>query len=136
MNLLDNFDLKRFKESQEEEFKVFESIIKRNEELVKENDELKDAHYKDKEIKRLKEENEKLLEENRLGFPISKEEMDKINDWEDKHIKAKHWDNIHNRPKSFGAIGGNFTYKFIPTGIGVFGSVKCSCGECFDFQEP
>ena len=34
-----------------------------------------------------------------------------------------------------GAIGGSYTWKFVPTSIGTFGSVQCSCGEEFSFQE-
>ena len=114
---------------------VIESKNKRIEYLEEENKKLKDEAYKDSEIQRLKEENDRLRQENRNGFQISNEEYAKLIEWKNKHLREKHWDARLDCPKSFGAIGGNFTYSFIPTSIGCIGECKCSCGESFCFQE-
>ena len=64
------------------------------------------------------------------GFPISKEDDDRIKKWKEKHIKTKHNNNSY-----AGAIGGRFSYTFIPTSVGTIGTIKCSCGEEFTFQD-
>lgn len=95
--------------------------------LQKRVSELEDEKFKDEEIQRLKEENENLKKEMRNGFPISEKTNKKIEKWQDKHIKEKHW--CGDRPQGFGAIGGNFIYEFTPTSIGTILVCKCSCGE-------
>ena len=98
--------------------------------LKEENEHLKSEHYENDEIQRLKKENEKLRDEMRRGFPITKEEDEAIDKWQQKHIKTKHGGNRY-----AGAIGGRFSYEFTPTGLGVLGICRCSCGDSFDFQE-
>lgn len=120
--------LKTIKEALESKDKTIET-------LRKENNYLKNEYDKDKEIAKLKQQLEEARKDNRRGFPISEAEDKAITEWQEAHIKKKHWDKHHNCPKSFGAIGGNFTYEFTPTSIGIIGTVKCSCGESFDFQE-
>lgn len=44
------------------------------------------------------------------GFPISEKDDKKINEWIKKQRDSHHG--------GVGAIGGRFTYKFTPTGIG------------------
>ena len=104
------------------------------EHLEEEIKKLKDENWKDNELQSMKEQYDKMREDYYRGFPISKEEKEKINAWINKHEKEK-----HPRPeKSFprgGAIGGCYSYHFVPTSIGVFGSIKCNCGEKFTFQE-
>ncbi len=96
---------------------------------------LEDKTYKDKEMQRLKKERDEAIQDMRRGFPISKEEYDKVHEWMREHEVSKHpqpegkW-----RPRG-GAIGGSYRFIFTPTSIGVFGAVKCSCGEEFCFQE-
>lgn len=65
-----------------------------------------------------------------MYFDTSKEEDTKIEKWKKKHLKKKHNGNTY-----FGAIGGNWTYEFIPTSLGDIGTVKCSCDEEFTFRE-
>lgn len=122
--------------------KNFDEIIKlcqEREELIKRQRErinfLENEYSKDSELQKLKEELKKEKEDSRRGFPITKEEDEKISEWTMAHLKEKHWDKKNDCPKSFGAIGGNFTYNFIPTSIGIIGTVKCSCGAEFTFQE-
>ena len=91
---------------------------------------LREEYDKDEEVSKLKKHIESLEEESRNGFPITKEENEKIREWQQKHVKEKHEGNSY-----AGAIGGNYTYEFVPTSIGTIGTVKCSCGEEFCFQE-
>ena len=99
------------------------------EKLEKENKALKDEHYKDEELQKMQEELASLREDLSRGFPISEEEQEKIKEWQRKHDKEVHG------VTNVTAIGGKYTYEFIPTSIGTFGSVKCVCGAKFDFQE-
>ena len=96
------------------------------EKLEKENKALKDEHYKDEELKRIQKELTLLRQARYRGFPISEEEQEKIKEWQKKHNEEGH---------NGSAIGGKYTYEFIPTSIGTFGSIKCTCGAKFDFQE-
>ena len=109
-----------------------EEVIKDLKEEIKR---LKDENWKDNELQSMKEQYDKMKKDYFRGFPISKEESEKINDWINKHEKEKH----PRRPKMSyprgGAIGGSYSYHFVPTSIGIFGTVKCTCGEKFTFQE-
>lgn len=64
-----------------------------------------------------------MSEEHYRGFPISAEAESQINEWKKNH---RHND---------GAIGGTFTYEFIPTSIGTIGTIKCACGDSFTFED-
>lgn len=64
-----------------------------------------------------------MSEEHYRGFPISAEAESQINEWKKNHR--------HNG----GAIGGTFTYEFIPTSIGTIGTIKCACGDSFTFED-
>lgn len=95
--------------------------------LRKENEKLKSEHYKDDKIKEVIEKNNELKDELRRGFYISEEEDKKLNEWISEHEK------IHKG--GHGCSGGKYTYIFTPTSLGTFGTIKCSCGKSFDFQE-
>ena len=95
---------------------------------------LKDENWKDSELQSIKEQYDKMREDYYRGFPISKEESEKINAWINKHEKEKHPRPEKSLPRG-GAIGGCYTYYFTTTSIGVFGTIKCTCGEEFTFQE-
>jgi hypothetical protein len=106
------------------------------ENLEKENKALKDEHYKDGELQRIQEELTSLKRARYRGFPISEEEQEKIKEWQKEHDKEVHGvTDIKGRLTKAGAIGGDYTYEFIPTSIGTFGSIKCTCGAKFEFQE-
>lgn len=102
----------------------------RIEQLNNEIKELKDEHWKDKKLQDMKKRMDQMSKDYWRGFPISQEEKDAITKWETEHIKNKHNNNHY-----AGAIGGRFLYTFIPTSIGTIGTIKCSCGEEFTFQE-
>ena len=85
-----------------------------------ENEEIKELK------KRLREESYKNLN----GFPITEDELKAINEWKEKHEAE-----VHNGSSYAGAIGGRYSYHFVPTSIGTSGTIRCSCGAEFEFQE-
>ena len=113
-----------------EKFEREEHQIEYLKEKIKE---LEDNHWKDEQFKKsMNDLNERKKDLDR-GFPISKEDYDKAIDWIEKHEEKYHSKRTP-LPRG-GAIGGSYTWEFTPTSIGVFGSVKCSCGKSFTFQE-
>lgn len=98
------------------------------ERLREENKRIKEETYKDKEIASLVAERDRYREEWRRGFPISKEEKEKIDSWmKDHEEKCK---------GGHGCCGGKYSYEFTPTGLGVVGEIVCNrCGEEFSFSE-
>lgn len=113
-----------------------QSVEKRNGYLEKENKRLLDEHFKDEELSKMKEELAETRKELNRGFPISEDEWNRLKEWQRQHEEEVHGADYENHKyvKS-GAIGGSYTYKFIPTSIGTFGTCICSCGAEFDFQE-
>lgn len=122
---------------------AFETIQKRIEildgqisRLAEENKRLKNEHYKDKELSEMKDKLDKMQKAYYRGFPISEEEQKRIEEWKDRHDEEVH--NAHSlidKVKLGGCCGGRYTYEFVPTGIGTVGTVKCSCGAKFTFQD-
>jgi hypothetical protein len=55
-------------------------------------------------------------------FEIPEDQIERLETWKKHECECKD-------PSKQGAIGGRFTYEFIPTGIGVFVTVKCMCGS-------
>lgn len=105
--------------------------------LRKEISELKDSHYRDRELSRLKTELDNTKQDLYRGFSITEYELNKINEWKRKHEEEVHGlKTIEEILKNQGCCGGVYEYRFIPTSIGVIGSIICSrCGESFEFQE-
>ena len=93
--------------------------------LREENDKLKNGIWEKEEISKLKNERDLYKEKLSLGFGITKEENDKINQW------------ISNREiKNTGSISGRYEYIFFPTGIGTICKiVDTTDGESFTFRE-
>lgn len=88
--------------------------------LKQANTELRDSHYKDRELLEMKSRLDKAIGDLTRGFPISDEEDKCICEWKTKHIQERHGGKTYS-----GAIGGRFSYHFIPTSIGVFGTIEC-----------
>lgn len=104
--------------------------------LKEENRCLKEEAYKDSELQRMKDELERIKADCRRGFSISEREAIAIDNWIKKHDKDVHGlMTDYDRQSAGGCIGGRFTYHFIPTGLGVMGTVQCSCGAEFQFQK-
>lgn len=113
-----------------------EAVEKRNKYLEEENAKLKDEAYKDKELSATVEKYNEMQKDIRRGFPISEKEEETIKKWIKEHEEEKHGANYKKGVyRKSGAIGGSYTYKFVPTSIGTFGSIHCSCGDSFTFQE-
>lgn len=86
--------------------------------------ELEDEQSKDKTIKKLQVTLKEARENIYRGFPITKEESNKISEWKSNHDKT-----VHNNDKGYhGAIGGGYAYEFYPTSIGTIG--ECICTTC------
>lgn len=110
-----------------------------NDRLKKENVELRDENYKDKELQKWRDAAHKAQDDLHRGFPISEKEWEAVKAWMEQHDREAHSldsdDDSTLVVKRGGAIGGNYKYEFIPTSIGVIGTVYCSCGASFQFQE-
>lgn len=103
--------------------------------LEEENKKLKDEHYKDSEMQRIEAELKEAKDDLCRGFPISKEEQERIREWQLEHDAEKHGlKTMEQRLRAGGCIGGRYTYQFVPTSIGTVGEIVCSCGEKFTFQ--
>ena len=105
----------------------FERASATNKRIKEENEKLKNGIYEQEEMQRLKEEMKEIKEEYGLGWRMTREEVDKCQEWKEKHEK------IH--PMELTIIGGRYTYSFTPTSIGIIGTVKCTCGKEFCFRE-
>lgn len=104
--------------------------------LEKQNQELRDEKYKDNELSRMESDLKTMKEDYYRGFPISEEEQKSIREWMDKHDEAVHHARtLGDKLKLGGCCGGRYTYEFTPTSIGTIGTVKCSCGAKFTFQD-
>lgn len=106
----------------------YRKIVNENEYLREEIKKVKSETYKDEELAMMKKEYNQMSKDYYRGFPISEEEDNKINEWIKKQME-KH-------PGRLGAVGGRFTYEFLPTSIGTAGTViDSSTGDKFNFQD-
>ena len=135
VDIINRMGRKRFDDAIKSTIQEYAQLEERVKSLSKECDELKtklnDRFAVDKEIARLNEIIDNQDERLHCGFNISKQEYKAITEWAKQHNLTKHGSEYVYR----GAIGGGLTYIFAPTGIGMVGKVKCSCGEEFCFQE-
>lgn len=111
----------------------FEHVIEENNRFREKIKEYEKIGYESVEIQKLKEREKELKEEllsarTRNMFSLDNSEEQAISEWRKQHNKERH-PNAH-----FGAIGGELTYKFTPTSIGMIGEVFCICGEKFVFR--
>lgn len=113
----------------------FDDQKKTIESLKKQVKELTDSQYKDKELQKMEAKLEKIQREYNRGFPISDDEWKAIEAWKEKHDREVHGLTECNE-RIGGAIGGRYTFEFIPTTLNVIGTVKCgNCGKKFTFRE-
>lgn len=111
--------------------------------LLEENNRLRDEAYKDNELAAMHEELEKMDDKlNEMyrncarGFPITEKENAAIKEWVAKHEEEVHGiKTIEDKMMHHGCGGGSYSYHFVPTSIGVSGTIRCRCGEEFEFQE-
>jgi hypothetical protein len=100
------------------------NLIRKYESKDYENERIKELMEENKELK------QKLLNAKcRNMFALTEEEDKSVKKWQKAHNAEKHPDNY------FGAIGGELTYSFVPTSLGVIGTVTCTCGEEFTFRD-
>ena len=105
----------------------YRAVQRRNEVLETENVYLKSEQYKDSELANMRSEYDKMKDDYYRGFPISKEEMEKIHKWMDELTKDYPEAKINSA---------RFHYKFYPTALGVAGFVVDSItGKELQFQE-
>lgn len=64
-----------------------------------------------------------MKEEYHRGFPISNEEKAMIDEFKSQHKGY------------YGAIGDGFMYQFIPTSIGISGTIIATKGDKLEFRE-
>lgn len=116
---------------------LFHAEKARNDRLQAENEALKDEHYENKEIQKLTDQIAKMRSSLGYSFRLDKEDWDAIHAWQNEHMAEKHnLKTSRERLEAGGAIGGTWTYKFVPTSIGTIGTCICGkCGEEFTFQD-
>ncbi|MBO5435925.1 hypothetical protein J6A31_09035 [bacterium] len=114
-----------------------------NKELTEENEQLSEkiacldpnGIVANAKIEALRAENNRLKEEQHYGFPITKDEREKIDLWIEEHDLKEHGlFTADDRLAAGGCIGGRYVYSFTPTSIGIIGTIQCSCGAEFTFQ--
>lgn len=116
----------------EEESQRKDILISNLRERIKE---LEDESFKDKKLQEMKVRLEEMESDYYRGFPITEEEKNAISEWKKRHDEEVHGLKTNqDRMRAQGACGGKYKYVFIPTSIGVFGKVVCSCGAEFEFQ--
>lgn len=104
--------------------------------LEEENKKLREEYNKDEEIQEMKSEVEKMRKDYWRGFPITEKEEAAIEAWKKKHDEEVHgWTTDTMRMKAEGVSGGRYSYHFIPTSLGVSGTIRCHCGVEFEFQK-
>lgn len=104
--------------------------------LELQNRELYDEHYKDNELQQMLNELNKMKVDYYRGFPISEEENKNIKEWIDNNERDVHGCyTLEDKINRGGCCGGTYTYEFVPTSIGTIGTVRCSCGAKFTFQD-
>lgn len=71
-----------------------------------------------------------------MTFSISKQQLQKFSHWISDHNKTcKYYDDGTKSTPPMGAIGGQITYTFTPTGLGNIITARCHCGSEIDLTE-
>ena len=116
---------------------LFHAEKARNDKLQAENQKLKDEHYENEVIQEQENRIAELRSQLGFSFRLTKSDWDAIHAWQNEHMAEKHGlKTSEERLRAGGAIGGTWTYKFVPTSIGTIGICICSkCQEEFTFQD-
>ena len=116
--------------------KMYEELESFNKSIVEENRKLKEEYDKDEEIQKMKTEIKKIRQDYYRGFPISAEDAERMDEWKIQHEQKVHGlYTLEDRLRAGGTVGGRYSYHFVPTSIGTSGTIRCSCGAEFEFQE-
>ena len=100
-----------------------------NQQLRDSLEKLKDEKWRDDELIKMRDERDKAIADSHRGFSISEKEMKIVHAWQNDHDAKQHGiTSLEERLKFKGAIGGSYSFEFVGTSIGVFGS--CVCGTC------
>lgn len=101
-----------------------------NEKLVAENAKLKSGEWATEQMKKTLEDAERIRAEYKRGFPMTEKEVLNAEEFIREHSASAH--NYDSKT----AIGGQYTYEFTPTSIGVFSSVRCcACGATYNITD-
>ena len=95
--------------------------------------ELEDAHYKDGKIKKLEEQLNSAVKELAKSYHIPAEAEEQFKEWRARHTEEKHnvsRNDIKGILKLEGAVGGRWSYNFVPTSIGTI--ISCRCDSCYE----
>ena len=116
----------------QDDFRRSENLILR---LREDNEALRSKHYKDDQLKRLQADLDKARSMTSVGFCVTNEQQQRIEEWKRSHVNQLNAKKNRECCEKAGAIGGRFTYCFTPTSIGTVGTVRCSCGAEYCFNE-
>ena len=119
-------DIKTVENKIEDLKQLLLSMVHSNDRLQRQFNELWDEKWKDNELQNMKKQLEEMCADYHRGFPISKSEEKKINEWILKHDEEEHSNFKHYH----GCSGGGYIYEFCPTGLGTIG--YCFCSSCHD----
>ena len=119
-----NKDIKLVENKIEDLRKLLLNMVDINDRLQLQFNKLHDEKWADKTLQKMNEELLQIKSDMHRGFPITKQEDEKITKWQ-----LKHDEEIHNNPNHYhGVSGGGYEYSFHPTGVGTIG--YCICGSC------
>ena len=101
-----------------------DTLERRYNHLKEECNKLRDEKWKDTTLQEMRQKLDEAYSDLSRGFPISKEDNEKIIEWQNNHDSNVH----HNYNHYHGAVGGGYEYSFYPTAIGV--AADCICSAC------
>lgn len=124
INFFHNRDIELVENSIEDLKQILLSMVHDTARLQFKFNELYDEKWSDTTLQNIKQELEQVKQDMHRGFPIDKNDNEKINQWMKKHDTE-----IHNNPNQYhGCSGGGYEFSFVPTGLGTIG--YCICGAC------
>lgn len=113
-------------------YEMYEETVGRLQDKVRE---LQDEAYVDRRLGEMEQQLQDARRAMSRGFAITDDEWDDIHAWQQQHMMDEHGIDIDRDHGYGGAIGGSWRFSFVPTSIGVIGTVSCFCGAEHTFQE-